>query len=416
MTKETSAGAGSSPDGLDYAALTAPVRRMLGDDAAEILGWRCEPLSYTDRTPVSGGVYRVAGDARSGGAVRAWSLVLKIARSPAGRSWPDGRRAPHGWGTDLTHTQYWRREAEAYCSGLLDRLAESGADGAAGGLVVPRCFGVVAQPDDALWLWLETIQETEQKPWSVARYGVAARHLGQWSGAYLAGVPLPAYPWLNRGFLRAWAAETADLSRIASPETWTHPVVRDIFPAPVAERLLRLDADRGALLGILDRLPQTLCHLDAFGGNLLARRNAAGAAQTVALDWAFVGIAAAGEDAGQLIACSLLFGQVPIADAAALRNAVVRGYVVGLRDAGGRGGDAGLMRTVEAGAAIAAALRWAIICANGAIRAASDDHARTMLERNMGMPFADALAQRAGLVYFLLDWLDDARAMSLRFP
>jgi len=154
----------------------------------------------------------------------------------------------------------WRREALAYHSGLLDDLP--------GDLTAPRC------------------------------YGVAARHLGQFNGVYLAGRPLPTQPWLNRGFLRAWTADAARVTviePIAQAETWAHPLVRAAFPDPVVERLLRLHTEREDFLAVLERLPQTLSHLDAFPGNLLARRTAAGAEQTVALDWAFVGIAAVGE-------------------------------------------------------------------------------------------------------------------------
>lgn len=394
-------GAGSPLAGVDRGTLTGPVRRALADKAAELIDWRHEPLAYTVRNPLAGGVYRLMVHARTRGAVHPWSLILKVSHSPVGRAWPDGRVAPAGWGTDPTHSQYWKREALAYRSGLLDDLP--------GALVAPRCFGVDERAEDTIWLWLEEVHETERRPWPLARYGVAARHLGQFNGAYVAGRPLPTAPWLNRGFLRAWTVDPARAALtdlIARAETWAHPLVRPCFPIPVAERLLRLQAERDDLLAALERQPQTLSHLDAFPGNLLARE-AAGGQQTVALDWAFVGLAALGEEIGHLVAWSLLLDAVAVTEAEQLRAVVLEGYQQGLREAGWPGSAVELTRAVACGASIAAALRWAFSAANSALRPAFDESARAAMERNTRRPVEEDMARRARLVYFLLDWLDE---------
>ncbi len=378
-------------DGLNRDSLTPPMRRVLADNAAELLDWRHETLAYTVRNPLAGGVFRIAGHARTRDMVRPWSLVLKVSHAPAGRSWPDGRVAPPGYGANPAHGQYWKREALAYGSGLLDDLP--------GGVVAPRCFGVDERSDNTLWLWLETVDETAPRPWSLSVYRAAARHLGQFNGAYLAGRPLPDEPWLNRGFLRATTEEPARVARVASltdAETWAHPLVRATFPVPVADRLRRLHIERERFLGFVERQPQTLCHLDAFPGNLLAREDAAGAPRTVALDWAFVGLAAVGEEVGHLIAWSLLIGAVDVKDAEALRAVVLGGYLEGLRDAAVPND---VVKTASAVAAVAAALRWAFSAAYHAVRPALDASAP---------PDAERMVQNARLVCFLLDWLDAA--------
>ncbi len=398
--------AGSPPEGLDRDSLIGPVRRALADDAAEVLDWRHESLAYTVRNPLAGGVYRIAGRARTRGAVHPWSLILKVSHAPAGRTWPDGRVAPAGWGMAPTHSQYWRREALAYRSGLLDDLP--------GDLTAPRCFGVDERGDDTLWLWLEEMHENERRPWPLARYGTAARHLGQFNGAFLAGRPLPTEPWLNRGFLRAWTADPARsglIERLERAETWAHPLVRRAFPTPVAERLLRLSTAREDFLAELEGQPQTLCHLDAFPGNLLARENERGRQQTVALDWAFVGIAAVGEDVGHLVAWSLLLGLVAVTEAEELRAVILAGYQKGLQEAGWSGGAVELARIAERGAAVAASLRWAFSAAYSAVYPAFDEGARATMERNTGQPVEEGMARRARLVYFLLDWLDETRVI-----
>lgn len=392
-------------DTLDRDDLIGPVRRALADEAAELVEWRHETLAYTNQTPISDGVYRFAGRACRRGDVLPWSLVLKVARSPAGRAWPDGRVAPAGWGTGTAHSQYWKREALAYQSGLLDNLPS---------VVAPRCFGVDERSEDTTWLWLEEVHETAWRPWPLERYGLVARHLGQFNGAYLTGRPLPTEPWLNRGFLRAWTADPARAvlaETIARAETWTHPLVRHVFPDAVAERLRRLLAQCEDFLTVLERQPQTLCHLDAFPGNLLIRHDTSGTEQTVALDWAFMGIAAVGEEVGHLVAWSLLLGEVAASEAEQLCAVVLRGYREGLREAGWPGSEIELTRAVERGAAVAAALRWALSAANRVVRAAVDERARTELKQKTGRSFEEDMAQNARLAVFLLDWLDESHAL-----
>ena len=401
-------GAESPLDALDRESVIRPVRQLLGDEAAELIDWRHESLAYTVRNPVAGGVYRVTGHARTHGAVQPWSLILKVSHFPTGRAWPDGRVAPEGWGTDATHSQYWQREALAYQSGLLDDLS--------GALVAPRCFGVDVRGGETIRLWLEEIHETEQRPWPLARYGVVARHLGRFNGAYLAGRPLPTAPWLNRGFLRAWTQDPARVTltdTITRAETWTHPLVREAFPIPVADRLLRLHMQRESLLTTLERLPQTLCHLDAFPGNLLARTDAHApdGQQTVALDWAFVGVAAVGEEVGHLIAWSLMLDAVADDDAEDLRAVVLTGYTQGLREAGWSVSAVECTRAVALGASVSAAMRWAFGAAGRVVRLAVDEPARVAIEQTTGRSVNEEMARRARLVYFLLNWVDETDAL-----
>jgi hypothetical protein len=81
---------------------------------------------------------------------------------------------------------YWKREALLYESGLLDDLPT--------GLMAPRCFGVVEQPDGEYWLSLEEVNDDVGARWPLAHYGVVAHHLGLFNGAYLMGRPIPCEP------------------------------------------------------------------------------------------------------------------------------------------------------------------------------------------------------------------------------
>jgi hypothetical protein len=51
-------------------------------------------------------------------------------------------------------------------------------------------------------MWLEEVLEQIGQQWPLEQYGVVARHLGQFNGAYLVDGLLPNWPWLSLGWLR----------------------------------------------------------------------------------------------------------------------------------------------------------------------------------------------------------------------
>jgi hypothetical protein len=103
------------------------------------------------------------------------------------------------------------------------------------------------------------------------------------------------------------------------------------------DRLFRLWEERDLYLDALDRLPQTLCHLDLFRRNLFARKTADGDDQTVVIDWAFTGRSAIGAELAALVLASVAFNEVDLAQVQALEDIVFEGYLEGLCDAGWRG-------------------------------------------------------------------------------
>ena len=150
------------------------MRQALGSDTVEVTDRHYRQIyggSFGDSV-----LYRWAGNAHdpeAGPSSREgfpWSIILKIV----------SRRAELDSGT---------REARAYQSGLLADLP--------GGMAAPRCLAVEEQAGHELWMWLEEVTDHMGQPWPLARYRLAARHLGRFNGAYLAGRPLPADPWLS---------------------------------------------------------------------------------------------------------------------------------------------------------------------------------------------------------------------------
>jgi hypothetical protein len=307
---------GSALSAIDRTVLTPVVRRCLESPTLDVLDWTYRPLlgGTGDMGAGASGLYRFTGQARDQSHVLSWSLVLKICTARLGSA------EPSGW-------NYWPRECLAYESGLLEHLP--------GGLAAPRCYGAALSPE-LFSLWLEDVTDELGPHWPLARYSAAARHLGQFNGAYLVELPLPSAPWLSAGWLRNLVAQAAPvIARLQEP--LSDPLIRRALPADVVAGILRLWAEHKFFLDALDRLPQTLCHRDAFRRNLFARRTPNGQEQTVAIDWAFAGIDAVGTELAPLVIGSLAFDEVEMDQAEEFEQLAFEGYLEGLREAGWRG-------------------------------------------------------------------------------
>jgi hypothetical protein len=295
------------------ATLTPLVQRALGSETVEVVDWECEQLHGGIGAGTA--VYRFSGQGRDQGQTVPWSLILKTL-------------LPEGGSAKVSAWDYYRREAEAYVSGWLDELP--------GGLAAPRCFGVLDQPEGTCWMWLEEIAEEIGPQWPLEHYGLVARHLGQFNGAYLVDRPLPGWSWLSSDWLRGWvelSAPAMEPLRDALASPWG----RRWLPEEDRDQYFHLWAGRGLYFDALDRLPQTICHFDIFRRNLFARKTVDGDEQTVAIDWAFVGRGPIGADLNPLVWMSMALGGVGLDKAQELEETVFEGYLEGLHEAGWQG-------------------------------------------------------------------------------
>jgi hypothetical protein len=299
--------------GIDQATLTPLVRSALNSKTVEVTDWECEQLH--GGIGLGTAIYRFSGEGHDREEKAPWSLILKTLR-------------PAGDNANVSAWNYYKREADAYQSGWLDDLP--------GGLAAPRCFGVAKHPDGTCWIWLEDVKDEIGSQWPLEHYSVVARHAGQFNGVYLVERSVPSWPWLSSGWLRGDIAQSASAIPLIR-NSLDHPLVRRGWPGDASDRLFRLWAERDIYLGALDRLPQTLCHLDVFRRNLFARKAADGDDQTVVIDWAFTGRGAIGAELATLVLTSVVFNEVDLAQAQALEDIVFEGYLEGLGDAGWRG-------------------------------------------------------------------------------
>ena len=374
---------------FDDAVVARMVGVALGDSSIDVTEWSAHHLGggMTQALGTSEGVSRIEGVGIRAGRRMPWSIIVKVLR----------RSPDHG---DPADWSYWKREALAYQADLLVDLAD--------GFDAPRCFGVDEADDDHVALWLEDIRETGPASWPLARFGVAARHLGRFSGAYLSGRALPDPPWLSLGRVRQWLVSgepgIADLPRLAK-----QPIGSAWLTGDAVVRMQWQWRERQTLLGGLERLPRCLCHHDAFRRNLIAGRTPGGSDRTVAVDWGGVGLGVVGEDLATLVAISLQFLEVDVVDAAALDRVAFDGYVAGLRDVGASIEE----REVRFGFDAVASLLLGVGGAGGwLLWLLEDDDRPRLAEGIIGHPIDEILVQWRGLQPYLLDLGDEAHHLA----
>ena len=208
----------------------------------------------------------------------------------------------------------------------------------AGPIRAPRCYGVAQPGPDTRWIWLEDLTDRYNGSWPLKRYALAAQHLGRFNGAFLGHNSPPGDVWLRHDGLRGRTAEAvAGLARLADPALWDHPRVRRAYPTALREPIERLAEDREVLLQALAGLPQSVCHLDAWYGNMAAVQDGDGTDTTVLFDWALPGYGALGEEIGHLVWLSLLECTVAVGEAPQLEALVLEQYLAGLAESGWQG-------------------------------------------------------------------------------
>jgi len=376
------------PTFIDPARLDVVVRRILNSDSAAIIDCT-HTLLYGGLGAMEGrnSIHRLTGSARVGDEVRRWSVVAKKIVAPKFGS-PTA---------DPAHPDYWQREPLTFASRLVDTLPD--------GFAAPRCFDI-EHTDDGVCLWLEEIVETPASNWPIARFGLAARHLGRFNGGFLDPRALPKHDWLNQNLLRTRADRNAGFwSRLDAVRAL--PLFRRGWPGDLAERGHDLFQERHRLLDLLDQLPRTLRHGDADRRNLLARQRGS-TSESIAIDWAYTGIGPVGEEIAPLVVSSVMwFKDVAPSDLIDLDAAAFDAYIEGLRDSDWHGDP----RLVRLACTATMALRYGPL--SGVVGSVSmDGGRRAAAEQALGHTLEDFLDRYAELQRFVYDRADEARRLA----
>ena len=205
-------------------------------------------LRHNAVNAATGGVWRVDGAAAS--------AVLKVARPPS-----ESVVGSPAWqtSTDPAHWNFWRREVEAYQSGLTGAYAD--AD-----IVAPELLEIVDRPDGSVELWVSWVDGVPGMAWPVARLAEFAYRLGVAQARWLGRVP--DLDWLSRGWLAQYVADGPARTVDPDPRIWSHPLA-EAWPAADRTVLRRLWDRRDQVVAAASAQPATLCHLDVWPNNLV---------------------------------------------------------------------------------------------------------------------------------------------------
>lgn len=294
---------------LDAAALAPRVRAVVGSETVAVDDWSFERVGGGVSELSGNAHYRLSGTARGGDETEPWSVVCKV----------------HNLSDRETLTERESsREIGFYRSAVSDR--------AWGGFRPVRCLDVQSMAEPAsCWLWLADLDDAFDGAWPLEQFERAARHLGQFNGAFLGDLPTGEWFRPYEFEFDRTAPVVAALSELPG-----HPGLERGLPPAVRGPLRRVWDLRSRLLDRQASLPQTFCHLDPTPGNLFARRAGDGW-ETVAIDWEFCGRGPLGADAALLVAASPVARHADVRQLPELDDVVFEAYLDGLGDAGWRG-------------------------------------------------------------------------------
>ena len=285
-----------------------------------IATWTVTPDAYPVLTPSTEALDRVVASTVGGGDVR---VFVKTIRSM--RHWPMISMLSESAQKAAIEQFPWRTEADVYASSLVRGLPD--------GLRAPRIFAIDDLADDRIRIWMEDLPETAAT-WDLARYGAAARRLGQLAGrTHRDGLPADT-PSLFGGLRMLWAMRIMStlIPVLRDDATWRHPLMVAVDGSDPGLRgeLLALADQAPSILDALDRLPRGFAHGDACPQNLLPDPDRPGG--FVAIDWGFANLAPLGSDLVQLLAGRADSGELDVDDLPPVQETILAAYLDGLRD------------------------------------------------------------------------------------
>jgi hypothetical protein len=310
-------------------------------------------------------------------------------------------------------SNYWKREALAFSSGLLI--------GWPGPLVPVHCYGIEEVSKSQAWIWLEAREGAGPHAlWTIEQLASAAYDFGALAAQWQSKLPdVRHYPWLAQRWLRGWVA----LVRIYAVDHFLEhdgcgsgSAVEPFLNGSTRRRIAELISDADDLLAGFDSQPVTLAHHDPQRGNLFAAAPNESPARTVAIDWGFFGLAPVGSDLGLHIGQNIMSWGIDQRRAAEHYRASTAAYISGLQDYGWSG-DVDSVRFARATAAALNAGTWLAmevswLCPDMAERFGSDDSAwPTRVAAKHGISTTTVVERWASGFNYVLDLANEARRL-----
>lgn len=286
--------------------------------AFDLLTITCDDLGYSTPNLTTAGIFHLYGHVRINNKQQPWSIIIKIIKSDSTEK------------EDITHHNYWRREAFIFESKILDDLPDS--------IQVAKSYLVEEQQDGTLWLWMERIEGRYAQ--SQEQFDFIARQLGRFNGAYLTEKALPNQAWICQSWLQSWI--TASRMYAPNPEVYVQHLQKD-NEITIWTWFQDFTKQIEHNLSSLDRLPRVLAHQDLSQMNMLLVKNHLEMDQVVLIDWQFMSISGIGEDLAKMYGVNMSLGIIPPDQYYVFQDSLFKSYIEGLKDSGWQG-DVGLAR------------------------------------------------------------------------
>ncbi|HZM24282.1 MAG TPA: hypothetical protein VFC02_21235 [Anaerolineales bacterium] len=288
---------------IDPAILTEIVQQDQNDASFQITNWIVRRLSDKGIANPDG-LWLFSGQGTGARGIRPWSVVLKILSRQKDE-------------LPLQHLWHWKREFSLAQSGLTANLP----------VKAPRFYGWEEMPEGAR-IWMEHVEDSHPRKWTLDEYAFAAYQLGKWNSTYLTGTPLPNEAWLTRQHYRSW------LAGLNTEEAWEFSLNRKHISKEARTRHTVLWDKRETFFSVLENLPQVFSHFDSQRRNLLIRKGKYQHNELIAIDWQQCGIGAIGTELNWLIGLSSLLLEWAPSKVITLDKAAFQGYVQGLQEGG----------------------------------------------------------------------------------
>ena len=319
------------------------MRQLLNDDQLAVLDREVRPFAGAG-SATTRGLFRISGTARLGsGKTTSWRLVLKVIG--------DSDLLGSGHCHEPTDWNYWKREALAFESGLLD--------GWPGPLFPIRALAVDEVGADAAWIWLRSCSDDDIKEkWSLDQLASTAHDMGAVAAQWVATPPsLDQHPWLDHRWVDGWVATARKLGADHAAEhdgCWNTGPLGQVVSGSTRRRVATLMAAAGHLQEQLASLPLTLAHHDAQWSNAFSARELGPGRGTVLIDWSYLGLAPVGTDLGLSVGWNVVNGAVDSRRAQDHDRSATEAYLRGLREHGWAGSPDAVRFARAASASLAA--------------------------------------------------------------
>jgi hypothetical protein len=379
-------------DYIDDVAWQQLVGKLLCDDRAEIISRHADEIF--NGMGAGTYLYRVTGTAATGrGRPVDWTTVIKVLTlNPS---------SFQSISTDPTSWDYWKREWHIYQSPWQQQLP--------GPLVAPRCLAtgdVLTETDEEMaWIAMQDLHAVDHRPWPHSQFRDVARHLGVFNGQYLCNLTMPSDLWLSQNWLRGWTELAEPVMDLLPTVVLDDPVAGRIFTPDVIDDFIALWNIRAKFYEALDQLPQTLCHNDVFPRNVFI----AGEGhpdRSFAIDWAYCGPAAVGQDLATLIGMTQAFRESRPERWDDLERDCIDGYAVGLRQAGWNGTE-----EVHIGYLLSNALRVGMGCVAPLLSVTLTTEHQDLVTRTFKCSYDAFVANSAATMQFQQRRIRQAKAL-----